>query len=93
MFADGQCKIHDKVENIIVSIPKTQGLYYTVSTVEEELCIATDPHHPVTLSVMELHHHMDHIALKAACCLVSEGHVSDIHLEPGNDSTYYKSCV
>ena len=46
-----------------------------------------------TISVMELHHHMGHIALASTCTLVEKNLVTGIKLDPDSRETQCDACI
>jgi hypothetical protein len=71
----------------IVCIPQTtQGLYCTTHIEESANSVKT-------ISIMELHHHMGHIAPTSAHALVKKGLVTGIRLDPDSQEADCKACL
>ena len=68
-------------------IPHTQGHLYKIVHVLDSANTAE----PVL--VMELHHHLGHIAVSSACKLVESGTVVGVKLDPGSQEGDCDACV
>lgn len=90
-FADGMCIIRGSSENIIGAIAKMKrGLYCVVHDGEGETANATDE----TITMVELHRCMGHIAPSAARCLAENGLVSGVKVDMSSgEPTFCESCV
>jgi len=89
-FTDGKCILRNPEEDIIGEIPKSnRGLYRVIHLPGSDSANAAE-----TITVMELHRHMGHIAPSAARRLAEEGLVSGLKFDLSKDEpTFCESCV
>jgi hypothetical protein len=90
-FADGTCTIQDPKDDIVGQIPKSgRGLYHVVHPSNGHSANAAVE----TITVMELHKQMGHIAPSAAHRLTENGLVSGIKVDlSSGEPTFCESCV
>jgi hypothetical protein len=90
-FTDGKCILRDSCDDVIGEIPKSdRGLYRVVHLPGgNSVNAATE-----TVTVMELHRRMGHIAPSAARRLAEQGLVSGLKFDLSKDEpTFCESCV
>jgi transposase InsO family protein len=89
-FADGVCTIHDPASELVGRIPKSaRGLYRVVHGLPCDVSAAVE-----TITVMELHRRMGHIAPSVARRLAENGLVSGVKVDlSSGESVYCESCV
>ena len=90
-FTDGKCILRDSCDDIIGEIPKSnRGLYRVVHLPGGNSANAAAE----TVTVMELHRRMGHIAPSAAQRLAEQGLVSGLKFDLSKDEpTFCESCV
>ena len=90
-FTDGKCILRDSCDDLVGEIPKSnRGLYRVVHLPGgNSVNAATE-----TVTVMELHRRMGHIAPSAARRLAEQGLVSGLKFDLSKDEpTFCESCV
>ncbi|KAG2065752.1 hypothetical protein BDR04DRAFT_960836, partial [Suillus decipiens] len=90
-FTDGTCIIQDPTEDIVGQIPKSgHGLYHVIHKPDSNSTNAAVE----TITVMELHKHMGHIAPSIARHLAENGLVLGIKVNlSSGETTFCKSCI
>jgi hypothetical protein len=91
IFTDSRCIINDPMENVIGQIPRTErGLYRVIHKANLDSADSIEE----TITVMELHKHMGHIAPTVARCLTENGLVSGIKVNlSSGEPTFCETCV
>lgn len=54
-FPGGRCEIRDKCGKVVITFPKTPGLYRAASAIEGEPIAAAGANSPTHLTLMDLH--------------------------------------
>ena len=88
-FLGGKCSIKGPDGKHVGAVPKTKGLYHVAHDEPKMAHIADEE-----LTLDQFHCRMRHISAGVACCLVKNGLITGVRLEPTPSEDYFcESCV
>jgi len=90
LFGNRHCEIHRSDGELVGVILKRQALYQVIRDVEKPSAHVA---RLTKITVMDLHHHMGHIAPHAACELVTKGLVTGLKIISSDKPEECEACI